>query len=92
MKADDRHRVLASLGWHRDKDNIQHRILGETYHWYSGDIDGKEWSAWIGIETGNCCPHGAEDFVFDEFTKIIANGWPRAKVLQGSRSLFGDED
>lgn len=91
MTRNERHRVLASLGWRQDDKKLQHRILGEIYHWYSGDIDGTEWSAWIGSETGKCCPHGAEDFSFDEFTKIIASGWPGKKVLAGSRSLFDDE-
>lgn len=87
---------LAEIGWTSEKadngDPLKHRIHGEICHWYSGLIEGREWSAWIGTDSGSVYLHSGGDMAFDEFVEVIKSGWPKAKVVPGSRSLFGEED
>jgi len=92
MTQNERHRVLLSLGWRQESNAIEHRISGETHYWYDGEIEGREHSAWIGCTSGIVRLHAGEDLEFDAFCRIVANGWPAAKVAPAARSLFGDDD
>ena len=90
--AANRHRVLLSLGWRQESNAIEHLISGETHHWYDGEIEGREHSAWIGCSSGIVRLHAGEDLEFDAFCRIVVNGWPVAKVATAARGFdFGDD-
>lgn len=98
MNASDRHRTLATLGWKTDETAGRHQICGERCKWIMGDIAGVAHSAWMSDVSGMVYLHmketkpGEYDFTFDDFCKIVVNGWPVAKVAPAARSLFGDDE
>ena len=81
---------LGEYGWKPECDDkgkpLTHRICGEWCHWYAGTIDGQQWSAWIGTDSGSVYLHSGGDLAFDNFVDVIKNGWPKVKPEQ--RGLF----
>ena len=85
--------VLATLGWTIENTSGRHTVCGEQCRWIHGQISGIEWSAWMSEVSGMVYFHTspAIDKTFDEFCKLVENGWPKVVVIPKTRSLFGED-
>lgn len=65
---------LAEHGWQPECDDkgnpLTHRIHGEWCHWYAGQIDGRQWSAWIGTDSGSVYLHSGADMTIDSGNRV----------------------
>ena len=98
-----RQKLLATLGWHPERDQrtgdqLQSRIDGSRVWWISGEISGVRQEAWIRESDGfvflqlDGAPED-RDFEFEAFIALVRDGWPvKLTKVQGRGFDFGDDE